>query len=92
MPIFKLTFFFITFSNELVSCINCKDESRTVSLYLALCSESTSTNSVLGRLRYIEAPHLKKFATETATYWHEALKEKFSKYLKKLINFISLFF
>lgn len=56
-----------------------KDDAKLVGLYLSLCGEPDSTNSVIGRLEYVEARHLKAFAVKTAVYWYQVLVEKFSK-------------
>lgn len=58
---------------------NMKDDEKLVRLYLLLCDEVDSTNSVIGRLEYVEARHLKAFAEKTAVYWYTVLVEKFSK-------------
>lgn len=65
-------------SEELKSCIKGKDDDKTISLYLSLCGGDYNS-SVLGRLRDVEATHLKEYATKTATYWHDNLLEKFSR-------------
>lgn len=57
---------------------NLKDDARVVGLYLSLCGEVNSPNSVIGRLEYVEAKHLKAFAENTAVYWYKVLVEKFS--------------
>lgn len=66
-------------SEELKSCIKGKDDHKTIGLYLSLSGDYQSTNSVLGRLQTIEAANLKDFATQTAVYWHDNLREKFSR-------------
>lgn len=67
-------------SDELKSSINGKDDHKTIGLYLSLSGDfQSSSNSVLGRLKNIEAAYLKDFATKTAIYWHDNLKDKFSK-------------
>lgn len=66
-------------SDELKSCIKGKDDHKTVGLYLSLNGDYQSQNSILGRLRNIEAAHLKEFALSTAIYWHDNLKDKFSR-------------
>lgn len=68
-------------SEELKSCIKGKDDHKTISLYLSLCGggDHQSQSSVIGRLRDVEAAHLKDYATKTATYWHDNLLEKFSR-------------
>ena len=64
-------------SIELKSCVNSKDESKTIGLYVAL--SGPMSNSILDRLSTVDAPHLKMYARNTAIYWHDILKEKFSK-------------
>lgn len=66
-------------SEELKSCIKGKDDHKTIGLYLSLSGDYQSTNSVLGRLQTIEAANLKDFATKTAVYWHDNLRDKFSR-------------
>lgn len=66
-------------SEELKSCIKGKDDHKTIGLYLSLSGDYQSTNSVLGRLQTIEAANLKDFATQTAVYWHDNLRDKFSR-------------
>lgn len=67
-------------SEELKSCIKGKDDHKTIGLYLSLSGDfQPSSNSVLGRLKNIEAGNLKEFATKTAVYWHDNLKDKFSR-------------
>lgn len=66
-------------SDELKSCIKGKDDHKTIGLYLSLGGDYQSYNSVLGRLRHIQAENLKDFALKTAVYWHANLTEKFSK-------------
>lgn len=66
-------------SEELKSSIKGRDDHKTIGLYLSLSGDHQSTNSVLGRLHNIEAAHLKEFALNTAVFWHEHLKEKFSR-------------
>lgn len=79
--------FLIYYSNNLKTCINSKDEQKIVGLYMALCGEHNSTNCIIGRLETINAFHLKSYAIRTAVFWHELLKEKFSKYLYMIIIF-----
>lgn len=63
-------------SQELTVSINGKDENKMISLYVAL---SGNSNSILDRLAGLDCPHLKMYARNTAFYWHDILKEKFSK-------------
>lgn len=67
------------FSNGLKNSINSRDESKLVGLYLSLCGEPNSMNSVIGRLSNVEAYYIKSFAERTAIYWHEVLEDKFSR-------------
>lgn len=71
------------FSNALSSAIKGKDETKIVSLYLSLNGEMNSNNSIVGRLQNVEAHHMKTYATRTAVYWYENIKEKFSRYVIK---------
>jgi RAD50-interacting protein 1 len=66
-------------SNELTACHSGKDAVKIVNLYLSLCGDYESSNSCLGRLNDVDAPHLKLYARSMSFYWHEVLKEKFSK-------------
>lgn len=67
-------------SDELRSCVKGNDDHKTVGLYLSLNDGGQSDgNSVLGRLRNVEAEHLKEYTIKVAAYWHDSLKEKFSK-------------
>lgn len=75
-------------SEELKTSIKGRDDHKTIGLYLSLSGEYQSANSVLGRLRNIEAVHLIDFATKTAIYWHDNLKEKFSKDFESVLKAI----
>lgn len=74
------SFNYFSSSNALTQCINGKDESKMINLYLNLYEEGDYDHSVVGRLTSVEAPFLKTFATQTAIHWHSLLKERFSKY------------
>lgn len=56
-----------------------KDEQKTISFYLLLCGGLNSSDNIIDRLEQVEAVHLKSYATETATYWYDVLKEKYSR-------------
>lgn len=58
-----------------------KDDERLVGLYLSLCGGELDSagGAVMGRLKYVEAKHLKAFAEKTAVYWYNVLVEKLSK-------------
>lgn len=75
-------------SQELKASVGGRDEAKIVGYYLALCGEKESCNSVIGRLQHVEAPHLKTFANQTASYWHDILLEKFSKDFESLLKTI----
>ncbi|XP_055703383.1 RINT1-like protein [Phlebotomus papatasi] len=75
-------------SQELKASVGGRDEAKIVGFYLALCGEKESCNSVIGRLQHVEAPHLKTFANQTASYWHDILLEKFSKDFESLLKTI----
>ncbi|XP_055622664.1 RINT1-like protein [Toxorhynchites rutilus septentrionalis] len=71
---------------ELTVTVNGKDENKTISLYVAL--SGNLSNSILDRLQGVEAPHLKMYARNTAFYWHDILKEKFSKEFEAILKTI----
>ncbi|XP_055611067.1 RINT1-like protein [Uranotaenia lowii] len=71
---------------ELTGSINGKDDNKTISLYVAL--SGNLSNSILDRLTGVEAPHLIMFARNTAFYWHDILKEKFSKEFEAILKTI----
>ncbi|XP_055534418.1 RINT1-like protein [Wyeomyia smithii] len=71
-------------SQELTNSVNGKDENKTISLYVAL--SGSLANSILDRVTGVEAPHLKKFARETAFYWHDILKDKFGKEFEAVLK------
>ncbi|XP_005176930.1 RINT1-like protein isoform X2 [Musca domestica] len=73
-------------SNALTQCINGKDESKMINLYLNLYEEGDYDHSVVGRLTSVEAPFLKTFATQTAIHWHSLLKERFSKEFENVLK------
>lgn len=66
-------------SEAIKATINGKDEHKLVGLYLSLSGERDSANSVIGRLEYVEAAHLKSYAERTAIYWYDTLVDKFTK-------------
>jgi RAD50-interacting protein 1 len=65
-------------SAELTNCINSKDEQKIVNLFLSLSGSPESTDSVIGRLQEVDAPHMKLYARRMALYWHDVIKEKLS--------------
>ncbi|XP_058462968.1 RINT1-like protein [Malaya genurostris] len=73
-------------SQGLTSSINGKDENKMISLYVAL--SGNLSNSILDRLSEVDAPHLKMFARKTAFYWHDILKDKFSKEFEAVLKTI----
>lgn len=73
-------------NNALSSAIKGKDETKIVSLYLSLNGEMNSNNSIVGRLQNVEAHHMKTYATRTAVYWYENIKEKFSSELMAVLK------
>lgn len=78
-------------SDLLKSSLMGRDDQKTIGLYLSLTGDGldgNSQNSVLGRLRTIEAAHLKDFALQTAIYWHDNLKEKFSRDFESVLKSI----
>lgn len=66
-------------SGELTSCIHSKDEQRVVTLFLSLSGSPESSDSVIGRLQDVDAPHMKLYARRMALHWHDIIKEKLSK-------------
>lgn len=66
-------------SDGLKEHLSGKDEQKTISYYLLLCGGLNSSDNIIDRLQPVEAVHLKSFATETATYWYDVLKEKYSR-------------
>lgn len=76
------------YRNALKSSIDGKDDPKIVGLYLSLSGEVHSSNSIIGRLEMVEAFHLKSFALRTAIYWHDVLKDKFSKYSEIIMVFM----
>ncbi|XP_058834029.1 RINT1-like protein [Topomyia yanbarensis] len=73
-------------SQGLTSYISGKDDSKMVSLYVAL--SGSLSNSILDRLSGVDAPHLKMYARNTAFYWHYILKDKFSKEFEAVLKTI----
>uniref|UniRef100_A0A182TWF7 RAD50-interacting protein 1 n=1 Tax=Anopheles melas TaxID=34690 RepID=A0A182TWF7_9DIPT len=71
-------------SQELEACINGKDDSKPIALYVAL----TGPNSILDRISGIEAPHLKMYARNTAFHWHDVLTAKYSTEFEALLKTI----
>lgn len=65
-------------SAELTSCINSKEDHKIVSLFISL-SGSSDSDSVIGRLQDVDAPHMKLYARRMALYWHDIIKEKLSR-------------
>ncbi|KXJ69082.1 hypothetical protein RP20_CCG000224 [Aedes albopictus] len=82
---FKILLDIQSISQELTVSIHGKDENKTISLYVALSGHS---NSILDRLSGLESPHLKMYARNTAFYWHDILKEKFSKEFEAILRAI----
>jgi RAD50-interacting protein 1 len=66
-------------SLELTNCIHSKDEQKIVNLFLSLSGSPESSDSVIGRLQDVDAPHMKLYARRMAFYWHDAIKDKFSR-------------
>lgn len=66
-------------SAELTGCIHSKDEQKVVNLFLSLSGSPESTDSVIGRLQEVDAPHMKLYARRMALYWHDVIKKKLSK-------------
>lgn len=66
-------------SAELTSCIHSKDEQKIVNLFLSLSGSPESSDSVIGRLKEVDAPHMKLYARRMAFYWHDIIKAKLSK-------------
>lgn len=66
-------------SSELSHCIHSKEEQKIVNLFLSLSGSPESTDSVIGRLQDVEAPHMKLYARRMALYWHDIIKTKLSK-------------
>lgn len=65
-------------SVELTNCIHSKDEQKIVNLFLSLSGSPESTDSIVGRLQDVDAPHMKLYARRMALYWHDIIKEKLS--------------
>ncbi|XP_062549793.1 RINT1-like protein [Armigeres subalbatus] len=82
---FKILLDIQSVGQELTVSINGKDENKTISLYVALSGHS---NSILDRLSGLDSPHLKMYARNTAFYWHDILKEKFSKDFEAVLKSI----
>ena len=66
-------------SSELKNCIHSKDEQKTVNLFLSLSGSPESSDSVIGRLQDVDAPHMKLYARRMALYWHDIIKDKLSR-------------
>lgn len=49
-----------------------------MNLFLSLSGSPDSSDSVIGRLQEVDAPHLKLYARRVAMHWYEIIKEKFS--------------
>nr|XP_036216164.1 RINT1-like protein isoform X4 [Bactrocera oleae] len=67
-------------SQSLSDAVNGRDDAKTVNIYLTLFEDKDCENSVIGRLSNIESYYLKLFATETASYWHRILTDKFARF------------
>lgn len=65
-------------STELSNCIHSKDELKIVNLFLSLSGSPESSDSVIGRLQDVDAPHMKLYARRIALYWHDIIKDKLS--------------
>jgi hypothetical protein len=65
-------------NNELSRCISSKDEEKIVNLFLSLSGSPESTDSVIGRLQDVDAPHLKLYARRVALHWYDIIKQKLS--------------
>lgn len=80
MTVFRFSFLIIIFvSQSLSDAVNGRDDAKTVNIYLTLFEDKDCENSVIGRLSNIESYYLKLFATETASYWHRILTDKFAR-------------
>jgi RAD50-interacting protein 1 len=66
-------------SSELENCIYSKDEQKIVNLFLSLSGSPESSDSVLGRLQDVDAPHMKLYSRRVALYWHEVIVKKLSR-------------
>ncbi|XP_053675678.1 RINT1-like protein [Anopheles nili] len=71
-------------SQELDVSVNGKDDGKPIALYVAL----TGPNSILDRIKDIEAPHLKMYARNTAFHWHDVLTAKYSAEFETLLKAI----
>jgi RAD50-interacting protein 1 len=66
-------------SAELSTCIHSKEDQKIVNLFLSLCGSPESSESVIGRLQEVDAPHMKLYARRMALHWHDIIKEKLSR-------------
>lgn len=66
-------------STELEHCIHSKDEQKIVNLFLSLSGSPESSDSVIGRLQDVDAPHMKLYSRRIALYWHEVINKKLSR-------------
>lgn len=66
-------------STELTHCIHSKDEQKIVTLFLSLSGSPESTDSVIGRLQDVDAPHMKLYTRRMAFYWHDIIRDKLSR-------------
>ncbi|XP_014094433.1 RINT1-like protein isoform X2 [Bactrocera oleae] len=73
-------------SQSLSDAVNGRDDAKTVNIYLTLFEDKDCENSVIGRLSNIESYYLKLFATETASYWHRILTDKFARELESILK------
>lgn len=66
-------------SAELSNCIHSKEDQKIVNLFLSLSGSPESSDSVVGRLQDVDAPHMKLYARRMALYWHDVIKDKLSR-------------
>lgn len=66
-------------SNELKNCVYGKDDLKTLKLYIKLCGDESGTQNLLQKIYDCEAPNLQLYGRSTALFWHNILKEKFTK-------------
>lgn len=75
-------------SLELSNCIHSKDEQKIVNLFLSLSGSPESSDSVIGRLQDVDAPHMKLYARRMALYWHDIIKDKLSTEFESILKTI----
>ncbi|CRK95451.1 CLUMA_CG008920, isoform A [Clunio marinus] len=75
-------------SSELSNCIHSKDEQKIVNFFLSLSGSPDSNDSVMGRLKDVDAPHMKLYARRMALYWYDVIKDRLSSDFEAILKTI----